>query len=77
MYTFLNNKEIVVYKDIHSIMSRQRHRTRQKSRTSKQIVEFYGSLRKAKTETIKEISAIKEELVANRTGITQADIRDQ
>lgn len=65
MYTFGNNKETVVYKDIHSIMSRQRHKSRQKSRTSKQIVGFYGSLSKAKTETIEEMSAIKEQLVAN------------
>ena len=80
-YRLRSNKEIEEYTDIHSDMRKRRlkfygHIKRMEpTRLTKQIVEFYENRSKAKTETMKWISAIKEDLDA--AGIIQADIVDR
>lgn len=77
-YRHRSNKEIEEYTNMHSDMRKRRlkfygHIKRMEStRLTKQIIEFYETRSKAKTETIKWIAAIKEDL--KLASITQTDI---
>lgn len=77
-YRLRSNREIEEHSNIHSDMRKRRlkfygHIKRMEpTRLTKQIVEFYENRSKAKTETIKWIAAIREDL--KDAGIVQTDI---
>ena len=80
-YKLRSNNEIRSITDIHSDMKKRRlkfygHIKRmEQTRLTRQIIEFYENRSKAKTETMKWIAAIREDL--KEAGISQKDILDR